>query len=141
MELLWFAVFFFLFLVPLVLGYVVPIYMNHNKATGSVINHDSYMRKFVYKVSLTSDEIFKILSIKNDIDELACDFDFENSIVNISEYGSHKKYYFQIQECGSFSILKLEQVSPFGNLVSFKLNPYLVSKLQAELIPFAEYSF
>lgn len=101
------------------------------------------MRKFVYKVCMSSEQIINELKNTSDIDELSCDLDFERSVINFSEYGSNREYYFQIQECDGFSILKLEQVALLGmqNAIPLKLNPFFVSKLQAEIIPFSQYSF
>ena len=143
MELLFFAIFFFVILIPLVLGIIIPIYKEHSKVTGGIINYDSTMRKFVYKINLSSQEIIDLLNAKNDIDELSCSFDFEKAIIRFSEYSSHRDYYFQIQECSGFSILKLEQVELIGmsSHVPYKLNPFIVSKLQAEIVPFSQYGF
>ena len=143
MEILFFSVFFFLIFIPLVLGHVIPIYKNHGKVTGSVINYDSSMRKFVYKINLPCQQIIDLLNAKNDVDELSCTFDFDKAVIRFSEYGSHRDYYFQIQECNGFSVLKLEQVALFGmkSSVPFKLNPFIVSKLHAEIIPFSQYGF
>ena len=143
MELLFFAIFFFLILIPLVLGIIIPVYKEHSSVTGGIINYDSTMRKFVYKINLSYQQAVDMLSLKNDVDELSCTFDFEKAIIRFSEYGSHRDYYFQIQECSVFSILKLEQVELIGmsSHVPYKLNPFIVSKLQAEIVPFSQYGF
>lgn len=52
MEFLLFALFFFVILIPLVLGIIIPIYKDHSKVTGGIINYDSTMRKFVYKYGM-----------------------------------------------------------------------------------------
>ncbi len=59
MEFLIFGVFFFLILIPLVLGIVIPIMIKHRKVTGNVINYDSLMGKYVYKVCMSESEIIK----------------------------------------------------------------------------------
>ena len=143
MELLFFAIFFFVILIPLVLGIIIPIYKNHSNVTGGIVNHDSTMRKFVYKINLSYQQVVDLLNAKNDVDELSCTFDFDKSIIRFSEYGSHRDYYFQVQECNGFSILRLEQVALFGmqSHIPYKLNPFLVSKLQAEILPFSQYAF
>ena len=143
MEFLVFALFFFVILIPLVLGIIIPIYKNHKKVTGSIINHDSSMRKFVYKISLSYQQVIDLLTTNNGVDELSCTFDFDKSVIRFSEYGSHRDYHFQLQECNGFSVLKLEQVALIGmqSHVPIKLNPFLVSKLQAEIVPFSQYSF
>ena len=139
MEFIIFFAFFFLFLIPLVLGIVIPIFSQHRKATGDVVNYDPMMRNFIYKVYMSEEEIIKALEEKYEMDELACTFDFERSVVEIAEYGSSREYFFKIQVCDGYSILKLNQVSLIGmqNYVPYKLNPFMISKLNAELIPFS----
>ncbi len=138
-----FLIFFFVFLIPLVLGIIIPIYKSHYKATGGIINYDATMRKFVYKVNRSSEDIINLLKIKNDIDELSCTFDFDKSVIRFSDYGSYIDYYFRVQECNGFSVLMLEQVSLIGmsSHIPYKLNPFMVDKLQAEIIPFSQYGF
>lgn len=143
MKFLLFALFFFVILISVVLGIIIPIYKSHNKVTGGIINYDSTMRKFVYKVNLSSEDIINLLKTKNVTDELSCSFDFERSVINFSEYGSNREYYFQVQECNGFSVLRLEQVALIGmqSHIPYKLNPFIVSKLQAEIIPYSQYGF
>ena len=145
MELFYFLLIFFAFAIvtPIVLVSVIPMYKNHSKVTGGIINYDSTMRKFVYKINLSSQEIINSLNTKNDVDELSCSFDFEKSVIRFSEYGSHRDYFLKIQEYSGFSILRLEQVALFGmqSSVPYKLNPFMVNKLQAEIVPFSQYSF
>ena len=101
------------------------------------------MRKYVYKVYMSREQIINKLKNTTDIDELSCDFDLKRSVIKFSEYGSNRKYYFQVQECDEFSILRLKQVELLGmqSYIPYKLNPFFVSKLQAELIPFSQYGF
>ena len=100
-------------------------------------------KSVLYKINLSSQEIIDLLNAKNDIDELSCSFDFEKSVIRFLEYGSHRDYYFKIQECSNFSILRLEQVALLGmqSHIPYKLNPFIVSKLQAEIVPFSQYGF
>ncbi|MEL7656572.1 MAG: hypothetical protein AAGU75_11765 [Bacillota bacterium] len=139
MEPLFFV--FFLFLLPLVLGIIIPVYKNHYKSTGNIINYDSTMRKFVYKVYMSQEEIINTLKVKGDIDELSCTFDFERSIIQFSEYGSNREFYFTIQACDGFCIFRLNQVALIGmqSHIPYKLNPFIVSKLKAEIVPFAQF--
>ena len=143
MELLFFAIFFFVILIPLVLGIIIPIYKKHSSVTGGIINYDSTMRKFVYKINLPYQQAVDLLNMKNDVDELSCTFDFEKAIIRFSEYGSHRDYYFQTQECNGFSILKLKQVELIGmkSHIPYKLNPFMVQKLEAQIIPFSQFGF
>ncbi len=138
-----FSAFFFLILISLILEILISIFKNHKNATGGIINYDSTMKKFVYKVTLSSEEIIALLKAKKDIDELSCDFDFEEATIKISEYSSYRTYRFQIQECNGFSVLRLEQIEFIGmqSYVPYKLNPFMISKLSAEIVPFSQFGF
>ena len=143
MEVLIYMIFFFIILIPLVLGIIIPIYKNHSNVTGDIINYDFTMRKFVYKINLSCQQAVDLLSTKNVFDELSCTFDFDKAIIRFSEYGSQRDYYFQVQEFEDFSVLKLEQVNLIGmqSHIPYKLNSFMVSKLQAEIVPFSQYGF
>ena len=143
MKFLFFAIFFFLILIPLVLSIVIPIYKNHKKATNGIMNYDDTMRKFVYKVPFSGEEIINLLKTRNVKDELSYTFDFDKSTIEFSEDGATREYYFRIQACNGFSILRLEQVELIGmqSYIPYKHNAFMVKKLQAEIIPFSLYGF
>ena len=146
MELLGFEttyVLLFILVLFIALGSVIPMLKKHKEISNGIINYDSLMRKFVYKVHLSKQEVITLLKLKNEIDELTCTFNNDETIIKISEFGSYRKYYFQVQEIDGYSLLKLEQVSLFGmqSQVPFKLNPFLVKKLNAEIVPFSQYEF
>lgn len=134
-------IFFYIFLLIFILGIIFPIYKKHKKVTGSIVNYDSFMRKFIYKVYMSREEIISSLKISNVKDDLSCMFDFEKNTVLFSEYSSSREYYYEIQEYDGFSILKLSQVSLIGarDYIPYKLNPFLTSKINAEIIPFFQY--
>lgn len=138
-----FYIFLFILVSVLALGTVIPMHKKHKEVSNGIINYDSVMRKFVYKIYLSRQEVITLLKSKNEIDELTCTFNDDETIIKISEYGSNRKYYFQVQELNGFSLLKLEQVSVIGmqSWVPFKLNPFLVKKLNAEIVPFSQHKF
>jgi len=135
-----FVIFSLLTILLIVLGHNHPITKAHIDATGDVVNYDQFMRKFVYRVNVSHQRAVELLNTVNAADELSCTFDFENSIIRFSEYGSHRDYYFQILEHNGYSVLRLEQVERIGmkGTVPLKLNPFIVAKLQAEVIPYFE---
>ena len=143
------SMFSWLFIMVVCLGVLIPKYEKFAKATGSVVNYDRNMTKFVYKVYMSREEIISSLKIMNVKDELSCTFDFERNIVIFTDIlmsyvykGINKKYFYEIQECDGFSILKLSSVSPLfseRNDIPYKLNPFMVSKINAEIVPFSKY--
>ncbi|MBQ8399273.1 MAG: hypothetical protein IJX08_04810 [Clostridia bacterium] len=127
--------------IALVLGIVIPIFKNHSNVSDGIVNYDAMMRKFVYKVPFSKQEILRILQEHRDVDELSCEFQMERSVVKISEYYSNREYFFTVQECDGYSILRLDQVSSMSmqGHVPYKLNPFMVEKLNAQLLPFDQY--
>ena len=138
-----FYIFLFILVSVLALGTVIPMHKKHKEVSNGIINYDSVMRKFVYKIYLSRQEVITLLKSKNEIDELTCSFNNDETIIKISEYGSNREYYIEVCEHKNYSILKLEQVSLIGmrSYIPFKLNPFIVNKLQAELVPFSQYGF
>ena len=141
MRFWFFAIFFFVLLIPLVLGILIPVYRNHRQASGDVKNYDSAMRKFVYKVPLSPAEIIHSLACSDSADTLSCTLDLERSVISFAEYGSGRDYFFQIQEGDGGSILRLSQVPSMElhSMIPYQLNPFLVQKLHAEIVPFSVY--
>lgn len=135
-----FPLLFFFVLLPLVIGHYRPIYKAYQQTAGNIINHDEMMRKFVYGTELEEAEIIGALCVKNVADELLCEVDEVHKIMKFSSYGDHRSYYYRISERENRRILELEQVSLIGmqSEVPFKLNPFIVCKLGAELIPYQE---
>lgn len=78
MESWYFIIFLFASWI-LVLCIFIPICKEHKKVTGNVINYDPHMRKFVYKVYMTEEEILRTLMTTGQIDELSCRIDREKS--------------------------------------------------------------
>lgn len=142
MEYLVFAIIFLLVLIPIVLGSLIPIYKKHFKVTGNIINYDTMMQRFIYKVYMSEEEIINALKEQYETDELFCEFDFDKTIIKISQYyGETLEYFFEIKVLDEYSILKLNRVTLIGmkSDIPFKLNPFFVKKLNAELIPYAQY--
>lgn len=138
--------FIWFFIMIVCLGVNIPMYDKYAKATGSIVNHDINMRKFVYKVNMSKEEIINSLKIMNIKDDLSCAFDCEKNTVVIADLSylnpSYKtEYFYEIQEYDGFSILKLGVTSIFHerNNIYLKLNPFMVSKINAEIVPFSKY--
>lgn len=149
MDYLLFMILYSVIFLLIVFGIIIPIKREHRKATGNVVNYDSSMRKFVYKIYMSKEEIINALKIRNSKDDLSCTFDFERFVIRFSEaeYGSNGidlgEYFFEIHECYGFSILRLNQVHliTMRNNLTLRLNPFFKSKLDAEIVPFTHYGF
>ena len=142
-ENLFFAALFLILFCIVVLGILLPIIKRYREATGGIVNHDSTMSRFVYKVYCSRGEIIRLLEMKNIEDELTFQFDTDRVIVTVSEPGASQKYSCTILEFEGYSILRLEKVHllDMQSHIQYKLNPCIIRKLSAEPVPFSEHGF
>lgn len=141
----WIFLVIFVLAVPAILFTGISAYKKHCRFTGGIINYDAFMNKYVYKVPMTKSEIISTLNVRNVADELFCTLDLEKSAIVFTDHNDSKEYLFYIQENEGFSILKLEQdhvsVMKTQSYIPYKLNPFMIGKLHAEIIPFEQYRF
>lgn len=140
-------IFIYISLSVLILSVIVfvsapSMHRKHREATNGIVNHDPMVRKFVYKVELTRDEIIGILLSTKFNDKLTCTFDPDLSTITFNELLYSEKYYLVTEKQDSLTILKLEQIAASRrSQIKYKLNPFIVDKLNAHPLPFSEYEF
>ena len=138
-----FIILFCALMIPLLLGHLLPIWKEYKRTTKDVINHDPHMRKFVYKVPLSRDNILSALQTAGSTYELSYTFDPQRSVISFAEYGAKKNYSLRVLAFSDHSILQLEETALLGmsSQIPLKLNPFFISKLSAEPLPFSQYEF
>ncbi len=136
------SVFIFAVLLFIVIkGHWFPAYKEYKNTVSENVNHDAEMRTFLYRTKLNENQIIQALRVRNTADALVCEIDEEHKIMKFSEYGSFREYYYCITRQEDDSVLVLEQVAPIGmqgGLVPFKLNSFVIAKLDAEASPYEE---
>lgn len=143
MKEFWIFLMMFALVAPAVIYTGISLHKKHSQATGDIVNYDAFMNKYVYKVPMTKSEIISTLNVRNVADELSCTLDLERAVIVFSDYDDSMEYFFCIREQDGFSILMLEKVSAMGmrSYIPYKLNPFMVNKLRAEIVPFEQYRF
>ena len=141
----WIFLMMFALVAPVIIYTAISVLKKHYQSTGDIVNYDAFMNKYVYKVPMIKSEIISTLNVRNVADELSCTLDLERAVMVFSDYDDSLEYFFYIQEQDGFSILMLEKVSApvmaARSYIPYKLNPFMVNKLQAEIVPFAQYAF
>ena len=142
-ETYFFVALFVLLFFIVFLGVILPVFKRYKEATESIVNFNSSMTKFVYKVYSDSEEIIRSLQARNVEDEITFCFNETNTIVTVSEYDASQKYCCTILEYEGYAILRLEKIHflDMQSYIQYKLNPCIIRKLSAELAPFSEYGF
>ena len=139
----WIFLMMFALVAPAIIYTAISVLKKHSQSTGNIVNYDAFMNKYVYKVPMIKSEIISTLNVRIVADELSCTLDLERTVMVFSDYDGSLEYFFYIQEQDGFSILMLEKVYAMGmrSYIPYKLNPFMVNKLQAEIVPFAQYAF
>lgn len=122
----------------IVLSIVVPTYKKHREVTSGIMNYNATMREFVYKIPYIKSVIIEKLKIKNSFDELEYILDIDLCGITFNEYGTSINYEYEIKEYDDFSVLRLKQTPLIApqSYIPYKLNSFMVQKLDAEIIPF-----
>jgi hypothetical protein len=100
------------------------------------------MCKFIFKVPLPADAIISALATKNIHDTLSCKIDTEQSTIQFSDINSSRKYFYAIHSSEGYSIFYLSHTAWIGSrsTIPYKINPFIISKLNAEPVPYAQYA-
>ena len=99
----------FALIAAVTLGIVIPLYIRHFKATGRTLNYNATMSKFIYRIYASPEDTLSALIRRDTGDELDCRL-AEEGVLEFSCYGSSRKYRYMIEDRGTYSILRLEQI-------------------------------
>ena len=107
----------FLAFIAIVASIIIVRSMKFKKESNSVVNYDTFMKSFMYKIPLTKAELIQQLSLYNAKDKL--------------------DYKVEISEQEQFCIVRLEKayVSISNTNIPQYINSFMVNKLNAETIP------
>lgn len=127
----------FLAFIAIVASIIIVRSMKFKKESNSVVNYDTFMKSFMYKIPLTKAELIQQLSLYNAKDKLEYDFDAENMSITFKKYNDKLDYKVEISEQEQFCIVRLEKayVSISNTNIPQYINSFMVNKLNAETIP------
>ena len=122
-------------------GVLLPIHLKNYKVSASICNHDMQGYKFVYKAPLTKEQVLQTLSTHCDTDILSCSINKTEQIMHFEGYHDSKDFFFLLKDMEDGTMILLRVVYKFGmrSQVPNQLNPFMVEKLNATLLPYSEY--
>ena len=134
---------FFLFVILFcgisALAILIPLRRKHTQTVREALNCDGSMQHFVFRVRISEDEVFQRLSVRNIKDELVCEPDPAHRRLRFfSDYGSSLDYTILFLPEADALVVRLDQIQAIAmrSSIPFKINPYMIEKLDAEIIPF-----
>ena len=142
MEAIIFLIAFVIFFPIVLLSAFLPVWRNR-KITGGIVNYDSFSRKFVFRTEKSRSQVFDALKLRDVSDRMFCSFDPTSDVVSLSDYTSSVRYNVRVDEYDGLSIVRLQQIGMLGGTKPhpLKVNEFILMKLEAEPVPFAEFGF
>ena len=149
MEFCYFLIAFFI-LIILIPACIVAIiafsaFKNIDKRKQGLINYDSCMRKFVFRVDLTKEEVYERLRTRNVTDVLEYILNEDLSVITFKYYNGEISYTFSVCEYDNndYLIIRLEQLLliPGKSRILKNINKFFFMKLDAKILDYDKYSF
>ena len=149
MEFCFFLIAFFILIIVIPACIVAIIafsaYKNIDKRKQGLINYDSCMRKFVFRVDLTKEEVYERLRTRNVTDVLEYILNEDLSVITFKYYNGVISYTFSVCEYDNndYLIIRLEQLLliPGKSRILKNINKFFFMKLDAKILDYDKYSF
>ena len=113
-------------------------FKKHNRLLGGVVNYDTFMKRYVFRIDLGRDDFVRQLKIKNAYDVLPYEYDEETGVIVFKKYNTDYKYRIYIQSKESYIILKVEQIC-FSSKVAYDINYFWINKFNAIPLEFNQF--
>lgn len=133
---------FFVVITPIALYLVLKPMLRQKKLLHGIVNYDTFMRKFVFRIDVTKEEFYSKLKVHNVNDVLEYNF-FEEDSVIFTRYNVGFPYKITVDEFKEYIILKVEQlplVMDKGN-VPYLINEFFIKKFAAKPIDYQKFAF
>lgn len=129
--------------IPIVLLSVFLPMRRNEKITGGIVNCDTFSRKFVFRTDMSRAQVFEALNTRNVGDRLFCSFDPASGVISLSDYTRSSRYNVRVDEYKACTIVRLQDVGfKLGSaLMPYKINEFILMKLEAEPALFDLYKF
>lgn len=149
MEFCFFLIAFYILIIVIPACIVAIIafsaYKNIDKRKQGLINYDSCMRKFVFRVDLTKEEVYERLRTRNVTDVLEYILNEDLSVITFKYYNGEISYTFSVCEYDNndYLIIRLEQLLliPGKSRILKNINKFFFMKLDAKILDYDKYSF
>ncbi|MBE6789365.1 MAG: hypothetical protein E7539_06865 [Ruminococcaceae bacterium] len=138
-----FVIIFVVIVIPVALYIIFKPMFRHNKLLNGIVNYDTFMRKFVFCISLTKEDFYAQLKIHNINDVLEYSLNEDCSVITFTRYNAKFPYKILIDEFDEVTILRVEQIQKImdkGN-VPYYINEFFIKKFNATPLEFEKYSF
>ena len=135
-----FVIIFVVIVIPVALYIIFKSMFQQNKLLNGIVNHDTFMRKFVFCILLTKEDFYAQLKTRNINDVLEYSLNDDCSTIYFIRYSGKYQYNIFVEEVNDVIVLRLEQISTVSK-ATFLINEFFIKKFNATPLEFEKYSF
>ena len=130
----------FVVMIPIALYLILKRMFKHNKLLNSIVNYDTFMRKYVFSVALGKEEFYSQLKMKNVQDVLEYTLSNDDTVITFRLYNGKYPYKINVDAFNESIILRVEQLSA-NSKPAFYINEFFIKKFNAKQLDFEKYKF
>ncbi len=135
-----FVIMFFVVVIPIALYIIFKPVFRQNKLLNGIVNYDTFMRKFVFRIEITKEEFYSQLKIRNINDVLEYSLNEDCSVITFTMYNMKYPYKIIVDDFNESIILRVEQIQ-ITSKPAFRINEFFIKKFNATPLEFEKYSF
>ena len=135
-----FVIIFVLVVIPVALYIIFKPMFRQNKLLNGIVNYDTFMRKFVFRIEITKEEFYSQLKIRNINDVLEYSLNDDCSVITFTMYNMKYSYKIIVDDFNKSIILRVEQIQVTSK-PAFYINEFFIKKFNATPLEFEKYSF
>ena len=135
-----FVIMFVVVVIPIALYIIFKPMFRQNKLLNGIVNYDTFMRKFVFRIEITKEEFYSRLKIRNINDVLEYSLNEDCSVITFTMYNMKYSYKIIVDDFNESIILRVEQIQ-ITSKPAFRINEFFIKKFNATPLEFEKYSF
>ena len=135
-----FVIMFVVVVIPIALYIIFKPMFRQNKLLNGIVNYDTFMRKFVFRIEITKEEFYSQLKIRNINDVLEYSLNEDCSVITLTMYNMKYSYKIIVDDFNESIILRVEQIQ-ITSKPAFRINEFFIKKFNATPLEFEKYTF
>ena len=135
-----FVIMFVVVVIPIALYIIFKPMFRQNKLLNGIVNYDTFMRKFVFRIEITKEEFYSQLKIRNINDVLEYSLNEDCSVITFTMCNMKYSYKIIVDDFNESIILRVEQIQ-ITSKPAFRINEFFIKKFNATPLEFEKYSF
>ena len=130
----------FVVIIPIALYLILKPVLKHNKILNGIVNYDTFMRKYVFSISLKKEDFYTQLKTPSIYDTLEYTLSDNDTVITFKLYNGKFPYKIDLKVFNESIVLRVEQLS-INSRPAFHINEFFIKKFNAKPLDFEKYNF